>query len=71
MITVAGVPPFHSDAIEAEQLIERQIRRDIQYRLILRQNIIRRSPQDNRPFEAERQSSPARRLCAASGAAPG
>jgi hypothetical protein len=38
MITVAGVPPFHSDEIEAEQLIERQIRRDIQYRLILRQN---------------------------------
>jgi hypothetical protein len=41
MITVAGVPPFHSDAIEAEQVIERQIRRDIQYRLILRQNIMR------------------------------
>jgi hypothetical protein len=34
MITVAGVPPFHSDAIEAEQLIERQIRRNIQYRWI-------------------------------------
>jgi hypothetical protein len=47
----------HSFSEEAGQLIERQIRRKIQYRWILRQNIIRLFTQDNRPFEAERCAS--------------
>src|SRR5438093_3708016 len=57
---LVGTMPRRPPAARAtEQLIERQIRRDIQYRWILRHNTVCLSTPDRRPFEAERQVSAA------------